>query len=73
MLILKENVTSSNRIELDQQDSSVTRPKEELKKFFEQSGFKLIREELQRQMPQGLYPVYMFAYVPIDDKPNLNQ
>ena len=59
--MVKENLTSSGEIEKDDEDSSVTRPEDHLKKLFEQAGMETIHELTQLKMPQGLYPVKMFA------------
>lgn len=63
-MVVKENVTSCDRIEVDNDDSSVTRPRTDLLKAFEKAGFKNIKEERQYHMPDGLYPIYMFALKP---------
>ncbi|XP_011506450.1 PREDICTED: N-terminal Xaa-Pro-Lys N-methyltransferase 1-B [Ceratosolen solmsi marchali] len=67
LLVVKENVTSSNVVEVDKEDSSITRPHSDLLTIFEKSGFKCIKEERQYHMPDGLYPVYMFAIKPCDN------
>jgi protein N-terminal methyltransferase len=66
LLVVKENVTSSNLVEVDKKDSSITRPRAELLKLFEKSGYKCIKEQRQYNMPEGIYPVYMFAIKPCD-------
>ncbi|XP_014204533.1 N-terminal Xaa-Pro-Lys N-methyltransferase 1 [Copidosoma floridanum] len=66
VLVIKENVTSSNLVEIDEGDSSMTRPYIGLVEAFKKSGFLCISEEKQQSMPQGLYPVYMFALRPCD-------
>jgi len=68
VLIVKENVTTSDVVEIDKEDSSVTRPYAVLVEAFKQSGYKCIKEEKQQNMPQGLYPVYMFALRPYDNE-----
>ncbi|OXU28135.1 hypothetical protein TSAR_005012 [Trichomalopsis sarcophagae] len=68
LMVVKENVTSSSTIEVDKEDSSITRPKDDLLKAFEKSGFKCIKESKQHNMPEGLYPVYMFALKPYDSE-----
>ena len=64
ILIVKENVTSSNKLEIDTEDSSVTRPLAELQECFGNAGLSIVREKIQHRMPKGLYPVYMFALRP---------
>ena len=59
--MVKENITSSDEVEKDEEDSSVTRPENLLKQLFERAGMEIIRELNQQKMPQGLYPVKMFA------------
>ena len=60
-LIVKENLTSSGEVEKDDEDSSVTRPEELLKKIFDNAGLKIVLDMKQTKMPQGLYPVKMYA------------
>ena len=60
-VIVKENVTSSGETEMDDEDSSVTRPLALLKDIFVKAGMEIIKEFDQKKMPQGLYPVKMFA------------
>lgn len=64
LLVVKENVTSLDNVEMDTTDSSVTRPLSRLKHLFEKAGLICIREEKQKNFPRGLYPVYMFALRP---------
>ncbi|KAK0090110.1 hypothetical protein PV325_002942 [Microctonus aethiopoides] len=64
ILIVKENVTSSNIVEKDTQDSSVTRPYDDLKAAFKSANLICIKERKQAHLPRGLYPVYMFALKP---------
>ena len=61
MVVVKENLTSSGEVEKDEEDSSVTRPENLIKELFERAGMEIIRELDQQKMPQGLYPVKMFA------------
>ncbi|XP_015607809.1 alpha N-terminal protein methyltransferase 1 [Cephus cinctus] len=64
VIVVKENVTSSDKIDIDSEDSSVTRPLRELKYAFEKAGLICIKEQKQKSFPRGLYPVYMFALRP---------
>ena len=48
-------------MEIDEEDSSVTRPEELVKKLFHRAGLKIITELKQQKMPKGLYPVKMFV------------
>lgn len=45
---------------MDDEDSSITRPNDELKRLFKEAGLTLIKEELQKGLPQGLFPVRMY-------------
>ena len=60
-LVVKENLTSSDEVEMDEEDSSVTRPEALLKELFDKAELEVILELRQQKMPQGLYPVKMFA------------
>ena len=59
--MVKENLTSGDEVEIDEEDSSVTRPEELVKKLFHRAGLKIITELKQQKMPKGLYPVKMFV------------
>lgn len=77
MIIVKENVTSSVEPEVDKQDSSCTRPCNDLEKIFHSVGLICVKKKLQNRMPQGLYPIYMFAlkpreYVQLQDESTKN-
>ena len=61
IMVVKENLTSSGEIEMDEEDSSVTRPEDLLKSIFERAGMTIIRALQQQKMPQGLYLVKMYA------------
>lgn len=64
ILVVKENVTSSNNLEIDKEDSSVTRPLKDLQSLFEKADLICIKEQQQTKFPRTLYPVYMFALRP---------
>ncbi|CAH2104712.1 unnamed protein product [Euphydryas editha] len=66
VLIVKENVTSSGKPEIDETDSSVTRPLKQFLKIFKLAKLKRIKQCKQTNFPAGIYPVYMFALIPID-------
>ncbi|KOX68799.1 Alpha N-terminal protein methyltransferase 1A [Melipona quadrifasciata] len=68
VIVIKENVTSSENLEIDTQDSSVTRPLSEIFRIFQESNLICIKEQQQHKFPRGLYPVYMFALRSIGDK-----
>jgi len=64
ILVVKENITSTNNLEIDKEDSSVTRSKKILQSLFEKADLICIKEQQQTKFPHGLYPVYMFALRP---------
>lgn len=64
VVIVKENTTSSEKVEIDTEDSSVTRPLIKLKSLFHLAGLTIIKEQKQGRLPRGLYPVHMFALRP---------
>ncbi|XP_047544809.1 alpha N-terminal protein methyltransferase 1-like [Vanessa atalanta] len=66
VLIVKENVTSSGKIEIDETDSSVTRPLKQYLKIFKLAKLKRIKQSKQTNFPTGIFPVYMFALLPVD-------
>ncbi|XP_063709734.1 N-terminal Xaa-Pro-Lys N-methyltransferase 1 [Culicoides brevitarsis] len=65
MIIIKENVTSSNKVEFDANDFSVTRPLAKMKEIIKESGLRIVREQKQHNFPKGLYPVYILALRPV--------
>ncbi|KYN28973.1 PREDICTED: N-terminal Xaa-Pro-Lys N-methyltransferase 1 [Trachymyrmex cornetzi] len=66
VLVVKENITTSNNMEIDKEDSSVTRPMKTLRSLFEKADLICIKEQQQTKFPRGLYPVHMFALRPIN-------
>ncbi|XP_066592328.1 N-terminal Xaa-Pro-Lys N-methyltransferase 1-B isoform X2 [Prorops nasuta] len=64
ILIIKENVTSSDESDIDSLDSSVTRSLKSLKYLCAEAGLICVRLEQQHNMPAGLYRVYMMALRP---------
>lgn len=64
VIILKENVTSGEDLELDRQDSSVTRSMGLFKQVFEKASLICYRVVKQQHFPKGLYSVYMFVLKP---------
>lgn len=66
VMVIKENVTNANKIEIDEEDSSVTRPRSLMKKLIADAGFRIVRETKQHDMPKGMFPVYMFALKPLE-------
>jgi hypothetical protein len=61
---VKENLTSSDKVEIDKEDSSVTRPISLLQALLKRAGLHCIKEQKQNNFPKGLYTVKMFALVP---------
>ena len=64
LIIVKENVTSSGDVEMDDIDSSVTRPDSRFHEIFKTASLELIRELPQKKFPQELYDVKMYALRP---------
>ncbi|XP_067628401.1 alpha N-terminal protein methyltransferase 1 [Eurosta solidaginis] len=65
-LIIKENVTSSNMVEEDKKDSSITRPLKTYEIAINSAGFRIIKTWRQQSFPKSLYPVYMMACRPTE-------
>lgn len=61
MIVVKDNFTKSGKIEIDTTDNSVTRPLNHMKELFERANLRIIREQRQANIPQGLFPVYIIA------------
>ncbi|XP_078000462.1 N-terminal Xaa-Pro-Lys N-methyltransferase 1-like [Glandiceps talaboti] len=57
---VKENITKKG-LELDEDDSSVTRSSKLLRRLFDRAGLTILKEEIQTDFPIGLYTVKMFA------------
>jgi len=66
LIVVKENVTSSGEVETDEDDSSVTRPPENLRRIFVHANLELYKELKQNKFPKELYDVHMFALRPKD-------
>lgn len=65
MIIIKENVSSSDKTEFDPNDFSVTRPLAAMKKIIQEAGLRIVREIRQNNFPKGLFPVYILALRPV--------
>jgi protein N-terminal methyltransferase len=65
MIVIKENFTKDDKIILDAEDSSITRPIASFKKLMKQADLKIIKEARQTNFPKSLFPVYMIAMRPI--------
>ncbi|KIJ68910.1 hypothetical protein HYDPIDRAFT_172432 [Hydnomerulius pinastri MD-312] len=65
VVVVKENLCSEGegvgRTVFDEQDSSWTRSDLAFKKAFADAGLKVVREKIQRGLPEGLYPVKMYV------------
>ncbi|XP_028177989.1 N-terminal Xaa-Pro-Lys N-methyltransferase 1-A-like [Ostrinia furnacalis] len=68
VIIIKENVTSSGKVEKDDADSSITRSLKQYLKIFKCANLKRIKQCKQTNFPSGIYPVYMFALIPQGDE-----
>ncbi|XP_044268524.1 N-terminal Xaa-Pro-Lys N-methyltransferase 1 isoform X2 [Tribolium madens] len=64
VIIIKENISSSDEIDKDERDSSVTRPLSLYREIFTKAGLDCYRQVKQRNFPKGLYTVYMFILRP---------
>ncbi|KAI9301419.1 alpha-N-methyltransferase NTM1 [Cunninghamella echinulata] len=60
---VKENNSATDYV-VDDEDSSVTRPNESLKRIFAKSGLTLIKEQVQQGLPAGLFTVRMYMLKP---------
>ncbi|CAG9826031.1 unnamed protein product [Diabrotica balteata] len=67
VIVLKENITSTDDIEKDEQDSSVTRPMYLFHQLFQKADLTCYRQSKQHNFPKGLFSVYMFVLKPIKD------
>lgn len=64
VMIIKENITSADTVEVDKVDSSVTRPLVLLKSLLIKSGMRIIKITKQNNFPAGIFPVYMITVKP---------
>jgi len=66
LIVVKENLSNDplKRDIFDETDSSVTRTTEKFQSLFKEAGLRVVRTELQRGFPVGLYPVRMYALRP---------
>lgn len=62
--VMKDNVTTSGKVEPDDEDSSMTRPLKTFETILRKAGFKIVKVSRQQGFPKGLYPVYMLACRP---------
>jgi len=61
VVVVKENLTGTEDDVFDDIDSSVTRSDTKFRSIFKAAGLKIIKTELQRGLPKGLYPVRSYA------------
>ena len=65
-IIIKENMSTNPNEEddFDATDSGVTRTDEKFRQLFKEADIRLLRTEVQRGFPKGLYPVRIYALKP---------
>lgn len=65
-IVIKENVSTSVEGEdiFDKTDSSVTRTHEKFQQLFKEVDVRLMKTEIQKGFPKGLFPVRMYALRP---------
>lgn len=61
IIVIKENFTNGDEIEVDEEDSSVTRPLSWTKGLIKRAGLRVFKAKKQPAMPDGLYPIHMLA------------
>jgi len=62
LIIIKENMSSSNEPDFDEEDSSVARPRNLIIDLAKRAGLSCVKEEKQKSMPKDIYEVRMFAF-----------
>lgn len=73
LIVIKENVTSSDLAETDEEDSAVTRPLSQFREIFHEAGLECCQVRRQSNFPKFLYNVYMFALRPEANSKQCNQ
>lgn len=63
VIVVKENFASMD-VEVDEVDSSVTRPLKLMKELIKLAGLRIIKIRQQTKMPKGLFAVHMIAMKP---------
>jgi len=61
MVIIKDNVTSSGCVEIDEEDSTLSRPLALWQKLITDSGLRIVKQQQQQRFPKEIYEVWMFA------------
>ncbi|XP_034832306.1 N-terminal Xaa-Pro-Lys N-methyltransferase 1-like [Maniola hyperantus] len=64
VIVIKENMASSEEIEYDEVDSSVARPRKLMELIFKEANLRVIKSDLQNGFPEDIYSVHMIALVP---------
>ncbi|KAI1808439.1 alpha-N-methyltransferase NTM1 [Daldinia bambusicola] len=64
VIVVKENLSTSEEDLFDSEDSSVTRQDKTFRSIFEAAGLRIIKTEIQHGFPHELYPVRMYALKP---------
>lgn len=64
VIVIKENIATTDEISYDEDDSSVTRPLSMMEKIFEEAKLKTVKTAIQANFPDDIYPVYTFALEP---------
>ncbi|GAB0093899.1 Alpha N-terminal protein methyltransferase 1 [Sergentomyia squamirostris] len=64
VIVMKENTSSSDAVEVDMEDSSVTRPLRLIRVLLREAGLRELRLLKQQNMPKGLFPIYMIVMRP---------
>lgn len=65
VICAKENVSLKGHFLVDPDDNSITRTVEQYKDLFSRAGLRILLQMRQSRWPPGLFPVLMFALVPI--------
>jgi len=65
--VIKENCTKGEVEDVDEEDSSITRPFKGFMNVFAKSGVKVLKYCKQKNFPTELYPVWIFALDPHPD------
>ncbi|MCL4129336.1 UNVERIFIED_CONTAM: hypothetical protein GTU68_064414 [Idotea baltica] len=64
VIVVKENISGEGKVELDEEDSSVTRPEELLLQILDRAGLHVFKNIRQRNLPEGIYEVRMLCCKP---------
>ena len=67
VIVLKDNVTTNERADFDEVDSSFMRTHEELLEIFRKAELKVLLDEIQTNMPKDICPVYAFVLIPNEE------